>query len=53
LRSPIGVVMVMFQFPSTAILRLLEWCCAEPEWSWHLDRLGRRYNPSRRASPMA
>src|ERR1700732_3599354 len=36
LRSPIGVLMVRFQFPSTAILNLLDCSLAKPEWLWDL-----------------
>ena len=34
LRSPIGVLMVIFQFPSTAISGLLKLLFAKPEWFW-------------------
>src|SRR5450759_1292509 len=34
LRSPIGVLMVIFQFPSMAISSLLTLCFAKPEWFW-------------------
>src|SRR6185437_11603485 len=38
LRSPIGVLMVMFQFPSTAIQLSSRVYFAKPEWFW--DRAG-------------
>src|ERR1700716_9871 len=38
LRSPIGVLMVRFQFPSTAIARSPQLFFAKPEWFW--DKAG-------------
>src|SRR6476620_11626119 len=39
LRSPIGVLMVMFQFPSTAIRLVSSRVFAKPEWFWDQDGL--------------
>src|SRR4051794_27126542 len=47
LRSPIGVVMTIFQFPSTAI-SVSPICPGNRNGS---EVSGRRYNPSRRANP--
>src|SRR6202171_4606950 len=53
LRSPIGVLMTIFQFPSTAISNLLKFSFAKPEWFWDRERLRRRYSASRSPSPIA
>src|SRR6266478_1355953 len=51
LRSPIGVLMVIFQFPSTAIAWSPHIFFAKPEWFWNLG-LGRRYSASCSPSPI-
>src|SRR6201999_3604414 len=51
LRSPIGVLIVIFQLPSTAIKLSLHISFAKPEWFWDWAGLGWRYSASRRANP--
>src|ERR1700682_2907687 len=51
LRSPIGVLIVIFQFPSTAISVSLSCSFPKPEWFRNLNGPGWRYSASRSPSP--
>src|SRR5206468_8569965 len=51
LRSPIGVLMVIFQFPSTAIFVSPTFLPGKPEWLARSAQLDRRYSLSRHTSP--
>src|SRR6187397_2379418 len=53
LRSPIGVLMVRFQFPSTAIFVSPTFRPGKPEWLARSAQLDRRYSLSRHTSPTA
>src|ERR1700730_16163233 len=53
LRSPIGVLMMMFQFPSTAICNSSHSCSQNLNGSGIRLSLPRRYSASSRPSPMA